>query len=118
MSASNLFPLFKKQLRERFGFLAFNCVLINVDIIGIRSLKTGEGVIITYRGDKKTGFIYEGDKLTLAQQIKFFTDAPDSYTELVKFEKSMQDRIEVLYPPKDNYVFVDDRIVQPNNSKK
>lgn len=117
MITSNLFPLFKTQLRERFGYLAFNCELINVDIIGIRSLKTGEGVIITYRGDKKTGFIYEGDKLTLAQQLTFFTDAPDSYSELGKFEKEMQGRIEILVPPKDNYVFVDDRVVKPNNSK-
>lgn len=117
MITSDLLPLFKTQLRERFGYLAFNCVLINVDIIGIRSLKTGEGVIITYRGDKKTGFIYEGDKLTLAQQLTFFTDAPDSYSELGKFEKEMQGRIEILVPPKDNYVFVDDRVVKPNNSK-
>ena len=34
-----------------------------------------------------------------------------------KFEKEMQGRIEILVPPKDNYVFVDDRVVKPNNSK-
>ena len=34
-----------------------------------------------------------------------------------QFEKEMQGRIEILVPPKDNYVFVDDRIVKPNNSK-
>ena len=58
-----------------------------------------------------------GDKLTLAQQLTFFTDAPDSYSELGKFEKEMQGRIEILVPPKDNYVFVDDRVVKQNNSK-
>ena len=36
---------------------------------------------------------------------------------LGKFEKEMQGRIEILVPPKDNYVFVDDRVVKPNNSK-
>ena len=70
---------------------------------------------------KKERFIegkgIEGDKLTLAQQLTFFTDAPDSYSELGKFEKEMQGRIEILVPPKDNYVFVDDRVVKPNNSK-
>ena len=117
MRTANPLPLFRDQLKEKFGILSFNCILINVDLIGMRSLKTGEVVIITYRGKEKTGFMYEGGNLTTAQQKQFFDDAPEDYNDLVKFEKEMVGRIEILVPPKDNYVFINENSVKTNNSK-
>lgn len=116
MTIKNPYPLFRDQLKEKFGMLSFNCVLINLDIIGIRSLKSGETVIIIYRGKDKTGFMYEGNKLTPAQQKQFFDDAPEDINDLKKFENEMIGRIEILLPPKDNYVFINENEVK-NNSK-
>ena len=112
MRTANPLPLFRDQLKEKFGILSFNCILINVDLIGMRSLKTGEVVIITYRGKDKTGFMYEGGNLTTAQQKQFFDDAPDDINDLKNFEKEMVGRIEILVPPKDNYVFIDENLVK------
>ena len=112
MRTANPLPLFRDQLKEKFGMLSFNCILINVDLIGIRSLKTGETVIITYRGKEETGFMYEGGNLTIAQEKQFFDDAPEDYNDLVKFEKEMVGRIEILVPPKDNYVFVNEKLIE------
>ena len=117
MRTANPLPLFRDQLKEKFGMLSFNCILMNVDLIGIRSLKTGEVVIITYRGKEKTGFMYEGGNLTTAQQKQFFDDAPDDINDLKNFENEMIGRIEILVPPKDNYVFIDENLVEKNNSK-
>lgn len=111
MRTVNLYPLYREELKEKFGTLSFNCVLINLDIIGIRSLKTGEIVIIIYRGKDKTGFMYEGNKLTPAQQKQFFDDAPEDINDLKKFENEMIGRIEILLPPKDNYVFINENEV-------
>ncbi|AZA49552.1 hypothetical protein EG346_15810 [Chryseobacterium carnipullorum] len=102
-------PPFRSDLRKQFGYLSFNCTLINLDIIGIKLLKSGEVVAITYRGARKTGFIYEGGKLTDQQVFRAFTDVPLDYNELEKYEKEYLGRIEILAPPKDNYVFVNEQ---------
>ena len=112
MRTANPLPLFRDQLKEKFGMLSFNCILMNVDLIGIRVCKTGEVVIITYRGKEKTGFMYEGGNLTIAQQKQIFDDAPDDINNLKNFEKEMSDKIEILVPPKDNYVFIDENLVK------
>ena len=60
------FPLLKEQLMKDFGYISFQLALANVDIIGIRILKSYEIVIITYSKSQKTGFIYKelGVKVT------------------------------------------------------
>ena len=56
--------------------------------------------------------MYEGGNLTIAQQKQFFDDAPNDINELKNFENEMAGRIEILVPPKDNYVFVNDNLIQ------
>ena len=58
--------------------------------------------------------MYEGGNLTTAQQKQFFDDAPDDINNLKNFENEMIGRIEILVPPKDNYVFVNENLVEKN----
>ncbi|PWN67625.1 hypothetical protein [Chryseobacterium oncorhynchi] len=102
---------FRSDLREQFGYLSFNCTLINLDIIGIKLLRTGDVVVITYRGARKTGFIYEGGQLTDQQVFRIFTDMPMNYNELARYEQEYAGRIEILAPPRDNYVFISEQEV-------
>lgn len=108
MKDSN-FPPSRTELKQHFGYLSFNCTLINLDIVGIRLMRSGEVVVITYRGNRKTGFIYEGDKLNNAQVLRIYTDVPDTWNDLKNYEKAYEDRIEILNPLKDNYVFISEQ---------
>lgn len=110
-------PNDKKELREKFGFLSFQTALINVDVVGIRIVKSYEVVIITYFGAWKTGFIYEGGNLTQAQAFKVYSDVPNNYNDLAQWEKSMEGKIEILVPQRDNYVFINDKEVKPVKNK-
>lgn len=102
------FPPSKNDLRNHFGYLSFNCTLINVDIVGVKLLNSSEIVVITYRGNRKTGFIYEGEKLTSNQVFAVFNDVPYEWNDLEKYEAAYPGRIEILAPAKDNYVFIND----------
>ncbi len=106
------FPPSRSDLKKHFGYLSFNCSLINLDVIGIKLIKSGEVVVITYRGNRKTGFIYEGEKLTEAQVLRTFSDVPETYNDLEKYEMEYEGRIEILAPPKDNYVFINDQEIK------
>lgn len=99
-------PPFRSDLRKAFGYLSFNCSLINIDIIGIRMIRSGEVVVIAYRGAYKVGYIYDGIKLTDKQVFTAFSDVPVNYNDLPEYERKYAGRIEILAPPKDNYVFV------------
>lgn len=113
------FPLMKDQLMKDFGYLSFQLALVNVDIIGIRILKSYETVIITFRGAHKTGFIYEGGNLKPSQVLRVFQDVPEDRNQLPEYEKSLGDKVEILLPPKDNYVFINEReITNFKNFKK
>lgn len=103
------FPPLKSDLKKHFGYLSFNCTLINLDIVGIKLLNSNEVVVITYRGNKKTGFIYEGEKLNSKQVCAVFNDVPDEWNLLEEYEREYDGRIEVLAPPKDNYVFISEK---------
>ncbi|MEI7486441.1 MAG: hypothetical protein WCJ72_03350 [Chryseobacterium sp.] len=105
-------PPFRSDLRNQFGYLSFNCTLINLDVIGIKLISSGEVIVITYRGARKTGFIYEGVKLTDQQVFRAFTDIPEDYNELKNYERNFQGRIEILAPPRDNYVFITDQEIK------
>jgi len=102
------FPPYKWQLKEIFGALSFNCALINLDIIGIRMVLSGEVIVIAYRGSQKIGYFYEGDKLSAKAVFNGYNDVPTDWNELEAYEKEYEGRIELLVPPKDNYVFIND----------
>ncbi|WP_336689404.1 MULTISPECIES: hypothetical protein [unclassified Chryseobacterium] len=112
------FPPFKADLKKHFGYLSFNCTLINLDLVGIRFIKSGEVVVITYRGNRKTGFIYEGEVFNEKQVLRAYRDAPDSWNDLKEYEEAFEGKVEVLAPVKDNYVFINDMEVRPNQPLK
>lgn len=176
MSTKTEFPLLKEQLMKDFGYISFQLALANVDIIGIRIVKSYEVVIITFYKNRKTGFIYEGGNLTNDQVFQVFQDVPEDRNQLAVYEKSMEfktilmkivkwtnlkeknkkvdlnigeeadlvshlgrkkatdliekinrelsgdtsaiGKVEVLHPPKRNYVFVTDREVKEIRKKK
>ena len=102
------FPPFKSDLMKHFGYLSFHLNLINTDIVGIRLIASGETIVITYRANKKTGFIYEGEKLKPEQVFKVYCDVPETFNELEIYEKQYESRIEILAPPRDQYVFINE----------
>lgn len=112
------FPIPKKELKERFGFLSFQTIFINMDIVGIRIVRTGDIVCILYRGAWKVGFIYEGGSLTPQQVQKVFADVPENYNELDRWETAMNGKVDVLVPMKGNYVFINDEEVKPIKNKE
>lgn len=101
-------PLMKDQLMKDFGYLSFQLALVNVDIIGIRIKKSQETVIITFRAAHKTGFIYEGGDLSPEQVFRVFQDVPADRNNLPEYEKNLGEKVEILQPPKNNYVFIND----------
>ena len=117
MTNSELFPLHKEELMKDFGYISFQLILANVDVIGIRILKSFEMVVITFFKNRKTGFIYEGGNLTAEQVFRVYQDVPEDRNNLAEYEKNLGDKVEVLHPPKHNYVFVTDNTVQPIKSK-
>lgn len=114
MEKSNHYvPPSRKAQKEAFGYLSFNVSLINLDIVAVRLRESGEFVVIMYRGAHKVGYIYEGEKLTPKQAFITYDDAPENYNEFDKYIEFYQDRLEVLAPIPDNYVFINDQeIVQ------
>lgn len=112
------FPVSKKQLIESFGFLSFQTALINIDLVAIRIIKSYEVVVIAFRGSKKVGFIYEGGTLTSQQVLRVFSDVPEDWNHLESWENSMGGKIELLYPAKGNYVFINDKEVVEAGKKQ
>lgn len=112
------FPLQKDQLMKEFGYISFQLVLANVDIIGIRIRKSFEMVVITFSKAQKTGFIYEGGNLTPDQVFKVFQDVPTDRNFLEEYEQSLGDKVEIIQPPKHNYVFVNENEVREIKTKK
>ena len=102
-------PPFKSELKKAFGFLSFQCGLINMEYVGIRLLKSYEVVIILFRGHEKVGWVYEGLKFSPQQVLQIYEDVPGNFNELEAYEKKLADKIEILVPEKENYVFISDR---------
>ncbi|MDV2459799.1 hypothetical protein CMT42_14915 [Elizabethkingia anophelis] len=105
-------PLDIKILRDEIGAMSFQCCLVNVDVIGIRIRKNYETVIIQYIAAKKVGFIYEAGKLSQEQVLRVYKDVPDNYNNLDDYEKEYEDRVDILYPPRHNYVFIGEKVVE------
>lgn len=107
-------PPTRAQLMKIFrGTLSFQCSFINMDLVGIRFKKSQEIIIIQYRGSWKCGFIYEGDKFTNAQLLEAYNDAPISFDNLEDYERKHHEFIELMVPPKDDYVFITEALVKP-----
>lgn len=111
------FPVSKKELKEMFGYLSFQTIFINMDIVGIRAVKTGEIVYILYRGAWKIGFIYEGNALSPNDVQWIYNDVPSNYNDLDQWEMERDGRVEILLPHGDNYVFINDKEVEPIKNK-
>lgn len=111
------FQPLKNQLKEKFGYLSFECGFINLDVIGVKLLASNEVIAILYRGAWKCGWIYEGDKLSPDHVMQLYNDVPNSYNDLEVFEKQRESAIEILIPRKDNYVFINDKEVQKTKLK-
>ncbi|MBO6183080.1 hypothetical protein AB670_02538 [Chryseobacterium sp. MOF25P] len=115
------FPPFKSDLIKHFGYLSFHLNLINTDLIGIRLVASGEIIVITYRANRKTGFIYEGEKLNSQQVFHVYCDVPDTFNELEIYENQCnqeKQRIEVLAPPRDQYVFINETEIRKTKIKR
>lgn len=111
-------PPYRDDIRKIFGHISFQCLLVNLDIVGIRSRKTNEIIIVIYRGSNKVGYLYESGNLAQQQIFAVYNDAPQNWNDLERWEESMKDKIELLQPPRDNYVFVSDREVVNMNKIK
>ena len=111
MTKCELYPRHRDELRERFGSLFFECVLMNLDVIGIRIERSYEVVVITYSGGHKVGFIYDCGNLTEEQVFAVYKDAPSDKNDLEKWEMKRRGKVTVLVPPKHNYVFISDKVV-------
>lgn len=105
-------PLLKDELRKAFGYLSYQLIFSNLDAIGIHIKKSGEVVVITYRGKEKVGFIYDSGNLPESKVINIYQDVPADKNELEAYEKSQDGKIEILVMPKNNYVFINENEVK------
>lgn len=106
-------PLLKDELMKKFGYISYQLIFGNLDAIGIQILATHETVVITYRGARKVGFIYDSGEMPMDKVIAIFKDAPDNYNDIEAYEDRLKGKVQVLQMPKNNYVFVNDREVKP-----
>lgn len=105
-------PLLKEELIKDYGYISFQLILGNIDVVAIRIKKSFEIVCITYKGGKKVGFIYERGNLAEEKVLMIYRDIPEDYNELPAFEKLRTEKIEILQMPKNNYVFVNEKEVR------
>lgn len=106
-------PLLKADLMKAFGYISYQLIFANLDAVGIWIKSSGEVVVITYRGKKKSGFIYDSGDLPEETVLEIYKDTPDDYNNLQAHEKAQDGKIEILVMPKNNYVFVNDKEVKP-----
>lgn len=107
-------PELKQLLRETYGdFVSFQLALCHVDVIGIYLCKKMEIVIITFRGNLKTGFIYEGGGLTPEQAFRIYQDVPEDINNISEYEERMSGKVSVYRPPKYHYIIEDNNRAKP-----
>ena len=110
-------PLLKDELRKAFGYLSYQLIFSNLDAIGIHIKKSGEVVVITYRGSRKVGFIYDAGELPESKVLAIYNDVPVDKNDLESYEKNLDGKIEILVMPKNNYVFINENEVKPIKPK-
>ena len=111
-------PLLKAELMKQFGYISYQLVLANLDVIGIHILAKGEIIVIAYRGANKVGYFYEFGNMSDEKVFNIFKDVPPDINDLEAYEKSYDGKIEVLKMPKHNYVFINEREAVPLKNKK
>lgn len=104
-------PPSRASIMKTFGYLSFECIFLNLDVVGILFRESNEIIAIQYRGGWKCGMIYEGGKFTNTQLLEAYDDVPVLYNDLQTYENSHSEYIEILIPKKDNYVFINERDV-------
>lgn len=83
-------PLLKAELMKQFGYISYQLVLANLDVIGIRIQANFEIVIIIYRAGLKVGYLYEGEVLSKERVFKIFEDVPENKNDLATYEKDLE----------------------------
>lgn len=111
-------PPLKSELKKAFGFLSFECVFMNIDAVGVLIVKTGQMLVILYRGAMKIGYIYEMEGLSEEKQNKIYQDVPSDRNKLEAWAKDLKGKVQLYIPPKHNYVFVSDDVVTTNKILK
>ncbi|MEC5156630.1 hypothetical protein [Chryseobacterium sp. MP_3.2] len=106
-------PLLKEELMKQFGYISYQLVLANLDVVAVRLKSSYEIVVIAYRGGNKVGYFYEEGNLSAQRVFDIFQDMPKDKNDLEAYEKSLETKIELLQMPKNNYVFVNDIEVKP-----
>lgn len=106
-------PLLKADLMKSFGYISYQLIFANLDAVGVQIKASGEVVVITYRGNRKVGFIYDCGDLPASKVLGIYQDVPDDYNHLEAYEQKHAGKIEILVMPKNNYVFVEENKVKP-----
>lgn len=110
-------PLLKEELTKRFGAISYQLVLANLDVVGLRIIKSYEIILIAFRGGNKVGYFYEGETLPEEKIFQIFQDVPKSFNDLEHYEKTYEGKIEFLHMPRNNYYIVDESTVKPLKTK-
>ena len=88
-------------------FLFYHLAFEGHEIVAVHLLKKDEWVYGIYLGSRKTGFIYPGDVLTTAQQIRAFTNYfPDDKNNLPEKLKVYAGELEYHHCQNDAYCII------------
>lgn len=98
-----------EEMRKKFPSFSLHCSLMNIDIVGIWILKTGQAMTILYRQNLKIGFIYEMEGLSVEKQHKIYQDVPELFQDLEDWEEKLRGRVQVVRPKLDHFVWLSDR---------
>lgn len=110
----------KQELKNWCGYLSFHTAFYNLDLVGIRLKKSGETIMITFRGGKKTGYMYEGGNLNAQDVLQIFNDVPEFEDDIEKmYEPAFEHLVQVIYPKREYYLWLNENeIVQCKKVKK
>lgn len=98
-----------EEMKKQFPSFSLHCSLMNIDIVGIWILKTGQAMTILYRQSLKIGFIYEMEGLSVEKQHKIYQDVPEYFQDLEDWEEKLRGRVQVVRPKLDHFVWLSDR---------
>lgn len=97
------------EMRKMFPAFSLHCSLMNIDIVGIWILKTGQVMTILYRQGEKIGFTYEMEGLTEDKQTRVYKDIPNRIEDLEIWEEKLEGKVQVIRPRREHFVWVKDR---------